>query len=68
MCIGFFNYNSVRLFLSPLIIPVDIKNTHICTNRLREALLMNKIYILKFFSTNVEYYKLSHIFYREIKP
>ena len=49
-----FTYNFVRLFLSPWEIPVDINNTHICTNRLtvRETLLINKKYILRFFSTN----------------
>ena len=49
-----FTYNSVRLFLSPWEIPVDINNTHICTNRLtvRKTLLINKKYILRFFSTN----------------
>ena len=49
-----FTYNAVTLFLSPWEIPVDINNTHICTNRLtaRETLLINEKYILRFFSRN----------------
>ena len=56
-----FTYNAVTLFLSPWEIPVDINNTHICTNRLtaRETLLINKKFILRFFPTIVEKFYLS---------
>ena len=67
-----FTYNSVRLFLSPWEIPVDIKNTHtcICANRLtaRQALLINQKYILRFSLQMLITIYSPHIYYQEIIP
>ena len=67
-----FTYNSVRLFLSPWEIPVDINNTHtcICTNRLtaRETLLINQKCILRFSLQMLITINSPHIYYQEIKP